>query len=196
MAGQHVQHPSGRLPAASAASRNADSGERSDGLRTTELPIASAGAIFQQAISNGKFHGTTAATTPAGSRVTSPSSWAGRRFPVQLVHRFGGPGQAAHHAGQVDTACVAHRLAHIQGFQQRQLIGVLLHQRASASNTRLRCAGLACDQWPASKARRAASTARSTSCASQSATAASTRPSMGLMQSKRRRWRRRCSGHR
>ena len=35
----------------------------------TELPAASAGEIFQQAISSGKFHGTTQATTPVASRV-------------------------------------------------------------------------------------------------------------------------------
>jgi hypothetical protein len=33
------------------------------------LPAARAGLIFQHAINNGKFHGTTQATTPAGSRV-------------------------------------------------------------------------------------------------------------------------------
>jgi hypothetical protein len=45
------------------------SGDCSAGLRITELPAASAGLIFQHAISSGKFHGTTQATTPAGSRV-------------------------------------------------------------------------------------------------------------------------------
>ncbi len=40
----------------------------SAGLTMTELPAASAGAIFQASISNGKFHGNTAATTPTGSR--------------------------------------------------------------------------------------------------------------------------------
>jgi hypothetical protein len=49
------------------------SGERSEGLRITELPLANAGPNFQDAIINGKFHGTMAATTPTGSRVTSPS---------------------------------------------------------------------------------------------------------------------------
>ncbi len=33
-----------------------------------ELPAASAGPIFQEAMSSGKFQGTTAATTPTGSR--------------------------------------------------------------------------------------------------------------------------------
>jgi hypothetical protein len=52
--GSTFSTPSGRpASAASAASRNALKGDRSEGLSTTELPMASAGAIFQQAISNG-----------------------------------------------------------------------------------------------------------------------------------------------
>ena len=37
------------------------------GFSTTELPVTSAGAVFQHAIRNGKFHGTIAATTPHGT---------------------------------------------------------------------------------------------------------------------------------
>ncbi|MNH39094.1 hypothetical protein D3C79_1002140 [compost metagenome] len=55
------------------AMRMAVSGDFSEGLSTTELPVARAGPSFQQAISSGKFHGTMAATTPTGSRVTKPS---------------------------------------------------------------------------------------------------------------------------
>ncbi len=40
------------------------------GLSTTLLPIASAGASFQTAITSGKFHGTMPAHTPTGSRST------------------------------------------------------------------------------------------------------------------------------
>ena len=72
--GSTCNTPSGRpASAASAASRMAVSGDFSLGLRMTLLPAASAGAIFHDAISSGKFHGTMAATTPTGSRVTSPS---------------------------------------------------------------------------------------------------------------------------
>ncbi|MNZ82183.1 hypothetical protein D3C78_1008760 [compost metagenome] len=53
------------------------SGDFSDGLRITELPVASAGPSFQQDISSGKFHGTMAATTPIASRVTRPISSCG-----------------------------------------------------------------------------------------------------------------------
>ena len=55
------------------AMRMAVSGDFSDGLRITELPVESAGPSFQQAIIRGKFHGTMAATTPTGSRVTRPN---------------------------------------------------------------------------------------------------------------------------
>src|SRR6185437_8745068 len=51
-----------------------DSGLRSAVLSTTVQPAASAGPIFQPAKVIGKFQGTTAATTPAGSCVTSASS--------------------------------------------------------------------------------------------------------------------------
>ena len=39
----------------------------SAGLRTTQLPAASAGASFQAAIRSGKFHGMIWPTTPSGS---------------------------------------------------------------------------------------------------------------------------------
>src|SRR5882762_961091 len=53
--------------ATSSASRSVDSEVSSAGLSTTVLPIASAGASFQEAIDIGKFHGTMAPTTPIGS---------------------------------------------------------------------------------------------------------------------------------
>jgi len=49
--------------------RSAVSGDFSEGLSTSELPLARIGPIFQDAISSGKFHGTMAPTTPMGSRV-------------------------------------------------------------------------------------------------------------------------------
>ena len=42
-----------------------------EGLRTTVLPARSAGAIFQDDSSSGKFQGAMAATTPIGRRTTS-----------------------------------------------------------------------------------------------------------------------------
>src|SRR5260370_670590 len=52
--------------------RIADNELSRDGLTTMELPLASAGAIFHAAIRIGKFQGTTAPTTPIGSRTISP----------------------------------------------------------------------------------------------------------------------------
>ena len=49
------------------ASSSAVSGVVSAGLSTAVLPVASAGASFQAAISSGKFHGTTWPTTPRGA---------------------------------------------------------------------------------------------------------------------------------
>ena len=55
-------------------SAHGDAGASSAGLKTTQLPNASAGAIFQAGIASGKFHGVIAATTPTGSRVISIST--------------------------------------------------------------------------------------------------------------------------
>ena len=54
----------------SSAKRSEDSGVSSLGLRTTVLPAASAGPIFQLQNMSGKFHGTIWPTTPSGSRLT------------------------------------------------------------------------------------------------------------------------------
>ena len=54
----------------SSAMRRLDSGVISDGFRTTVLPAASAGPIFQLVNMSGKFHGTIWPTTPSGSRTT------------------------------------------------------------------------------------------------------------------------------
>ena len=45
----------------------------SDGLSTTVLPCASAGAIFQAGIAIGKFHGVIRTVTPIGSLTISIS---------------------------------------------------------------------------------------------------------------------------
>jgi hypothetical protein len=53
------------------ASAQALPGTRSAGLSTTQLPKASAGAIFQAGIAIGKFQGVMRPMTPTGSRVIS-----------------------------------------------------------------------------------------------------------------------------
>ncbi len=61
----------GGTPASNARSaiRSVDSDVCSAGFTTTLLPTDSAGPIFHASISAGKFHGSTAPTTPIGSRV-------------------------------------------------------------------------------------------------------------------------------
>src|SRR6187455_372338 len=59
----------GGKPASSTSFMNssAEADVNSDGLITTVLPAASAGASFHVVSSSGEFHGTMAATTPSGS---------------------------------------------------------------------------------------------------------------------------------
>ena len=59
----------GGKPACSTSFMNSSSEAEvnSDGLITTVLPAASAGASFHAVSSSGEFHGTIAATTPSGS---------------------------------------------------------------------------------------------------------------------------------
>ena len=56
------------------ASAQLDPGTRSAGLKTTQLPKASAGAIFHDGMAIGKFQGVKIPMTPTGSRVTSTST--------------------------------------------------------------------------------------------------------------------------
>src|SRR3954447_16542147 len=71
----------------SSPSIRAVTGVSDAGLMITGLPQASAGAVFQQVISRGKFHGTISAHTPTGSRnVTSrPASGTGIDSPKCLL---------------------------------------------------------------------------------------------------------------
>ncbi len=184
--GSTLNTPSGTpASATSAARRIALNGERSEGLRTTELPAASAGAIFHDAINSGKFHGTITATTPTGSRVIRPSvsSAVGATSPytlstasaVQRRHRTT-PARSPSRASR--TGLPMSRVS-----SNASASACCSTRSASRSSTCLRCEGAARDQSPASKLRRAAATARSTSVVSASATCTSTRPSIGLMQS-------------
>jgi len=178
----------GGMPAsiASSAIRIAVSGDFSDGLRITELPIASAGAIFQIAISNGKFQGTIAAMMPSGSRVTIPSSSGpvgaissytlSMASPVQLMQRT--------LAGRSTLRASPIGLPMSRVSSSASSSQWLSSNCAKRISTFLRCTGAVADQRPSSNARRDTLTARSTSSASHCAIAAITRPSIGLMQSK------------
>ena len=59
--------PGGSRCPTSLAHNRIETGVCSAGLRTTQLPAASAGASFHAAISSGKFHGMIKPTTPSGS---------------------------------------------------------------------------------------------------------------------------------
>ena len=59
--------PGGRMSAISSITTRMPSGVCSAGLRTTQLPAASAGASFHVAIRIGKFQGMIWPTTPSGS---------------------------------------------------------------------------------------------------------------------------------
>ncbi len=59
--------PGGSRSAINSISIRIDDGVCSAGLSTTALPAANAGASFQVAINNGKFHGMICPTTPSGS---------------------------------------------------------------------------------------------------------------------------------
>src|SRR4051812_22471445 len=146
------------------------------------LPAASAGATFQIAIRNGKFHGTTAPTTPIGSRTIRPSA--------------SGPGGATA-SNTLSIASAYQRtvlIASGRSISRQSVIGLpasrassvasslRLASRASAKRSRtcFRSAGARRDQRPSSNARRAARTAASTSAASPAATWARTWPVAGF----------------
>ena len=103
--------------AAISASTRAVSGVVSAGLRTTVLPQASAGAIFQAAISSGKFHGITAPATPSG-RGSGPSpAWSSLSAQPAWWNRCADAG------GHVDVAGLADRFAVVERLQHGQLAG-------------------------------------------------------------------------
>ncbi len=115
--------------------RSAVSGDFSEGFSTIELPVASAGPSFQDAMISGKFQGTIAATTPTGSRVISASvSCDGRRdLVVHLVDRLGVPGDAV--GGRRDVDVHASReigLPMSSVSSERQLLAVLADQLGEA----------------------------------------------------------------
>ncbi len=63
--------PGGKTSRSSSPTFRVVNGVYGDGFRTRVLPASSAGAIFQNASVNGKFHGVMAATTPSGRRASS-----------------------------------------------------------------------------------------------------------------------------
>ena len=62
--------PAGSRSSISSIKTSTLKGVTEEGLKTTQLPAARAGASFQAAIRKGKFQGTIWPTTPRGSRST------------------------------------------------------------------------------------------------------------------------------
>ena len=101
---------------------SADSGVCEAGLTIAVLPQASAGAIFQLAITAGKFHGVMRAHTPTGSRrVTSmPGGTIGIVSPVIL---FAAPPQYSKTFAtmSISARAFADRLAAVARLEPREL---------------------------------------------------------------------------
>ena len=133
--GTTLNTPGGRPASiASSATRSAVSGDFSEGLSTSELPLASTGPIFQDAINSGKFHGTMAPTTPIGSRVMVASARGpgGRDFVVDLVDGLRVPADAVRRRRDVHREAVGDRLAGVERLEQREFVAC---SRASGPRT-------------------------------------------------------------
>ena len=104
------------------------------GLNTTVLPQTSAGAIFQDGIAIGKFHGVITPITPIGIRtlmLNLSAELRRRRVPEQP------PALAGHVEAHVDrfldvAAGLGEHLPHLARHQQRELVLVLADERAEA----------------------------------------------------------------
>ena len=100
------------------------------GLTTAVQPAASANGSFWLTIRNGKFHGVMIATTPMGSRTTTPSI-AGSQIRVAVAVEL--PRQARRVPPEIDgtrylAAGLGERLAALERVEQGQLLGTLLDQ--------------------------------------------------------------------
>ena len=109
--------PGGRSASAMiSASTRIDNGVVSAGLITTVFPAASAGAIFQAAISSGKFHGITWPATPSGAVRAETGV-------LQLVRPAGVVEEVRRRGGHVDVAGFLDRLAVVQGLHDGEFAG-------------------------------------------------------------------------
>ena len=108
------------------ASSSAVSGVVSAGLSTTVLPVASAGAIFQLAMSIGKFHGMTWPATPSGAAAAAGEGVVELVGPARVVEEVRGGER------QVDVAGLLDRLAAVERLEDGELPGPLLQQAGDA----------------------------------------------------------------
>ncbi len=154
----------------------------SAGLTITEFPAESAGPIFQASIIRGKFQGSTQPTTPAGSRITSPSA-------------SSPDGDTWSYSLSVASACQwMHCTVSGRSVNAHSRIG-LPDSRLSMTASSWRCRLMSLPSWiktclrsrgckrdhsPLSNASRALLTAKSTSFASHAAILPSRSPVAGL----------------
>jgi hypothetical protein len=149
------------------------------------LPVAKAGPTFHEAIISGKFHGTTAPTTPRGSRTIE--TWASG--PVGAISSYtlsiASPYQPMHSVASGTSTFRASRI----GLPMSTVSSSASSSAWSDMSAARRCSaffrflGASRDQTPDSNAARAPATARSTSAASHAATLATSSPPIGLTQS-------------
>ena len=105
-----------------------------DGLKTTVLPVTSAGIIFQHGIAIGKFQGVMIPAMPIGWRMHIAHLSGSSDGTVSPTIRRPSPG---HQERDVDAfldvaARLGEDLAHLAGHRPRQALLVLGHQRAEA----------------------------------------------------------------
>ena len=98
----------------------------SAGFSTTVFPQASAGAIFQLAISSGKFQGMIWPTTPSGRAVMPGTAYSSLSAQPGVVEEVG-RGQR-----HVDVARLADRLAAVDRLEHRELAGAVRQQAREA----------------------------------------------------------------
>lgn len=143
----------------------ASSGDSGDGLRTTVQPVSRAGASLAAATNCGTFHGTTAATTPTGSRRTRILPSTPSRVSSYVKSRA--TVIAASHTIIAPSACARTLQEYGEPFSEEMTRAISSCRTAIASlirvTTSMRSSRDIRGQGPSSKAVRAAATARSTS---------------------------------
>ena len=125
--------PAGKPASAISSTRSvAQCGVSEDGLKTTVLPVTSAGIIFQHGIAIGKFQGVMTPATPSGWRMLIAHLSGSSDGTVSPAIRR--PSPAIRNAMSMPFLDVAARLgqdlAHLAGHRPRQPFLVLGHQRA------------------------------------------------------------------
>ena len=122
----------------------------SAGLTTIEHPDASAGAIFQTAIRNGKFHGRMAPATPAGSFTISANASSAVGAILPKVLSASSAYQRKNAGASVPTSCKQSVMVLPASTLSKTASSFLFFSTRSASFNRIsfRYSGAARDQVP------------------------------------------------